>query len=152
MKHLKLTTICLGLALTAMTVTQADAGIFGKARKKDRTEKTEEMKKPARFDNYPTMQFIGGTLTRGTHSGWSVGDIPLYLHQDCIIATGDTEDGELLEGRHATVMGTMVGGAISAYSIYVSSDPGPAMGWASSVEVKEAGANPNVGVIRKPAE
>jgi hypothetical protein len=153
MKNLKLTMVCLGLALTAMVVSEADAGVFKKDGKKARTEKSEEMSKPARHDNYPSMKFVGGILSRDMHSGWKIGETPLYLHQDCVIS-GSEEDGSggLEEGRHATVMGAPVGGAINAYSIYVSSPSYKSIGLGGSQELKEPGPNPSVGVITNPAE
>jgi hypothetical protein len=120
MKHIKSTTIFLALALTVMFVAEAEADWLGKTKKKARTEKTEEMKKPAEFNKYPTMSFVGGILSQTAHSGWKIGETPLYLHSECVISMADSEDGFLEEGRHATVMGARMGGAISAYSIFVS--------------------------------
>ena len=154
MKHLKLTTICLGIAMIALVVSEAEAGLFGKSRKKKRTEKTEEMKQPARYDNYPTMKFVGGTLSRSSHSGWKIGEIPLYVHKECVITVGGSEEGWLEEGSRATVMGNMVGGAINAYSIYISPPPYMSMngGMGALEDVKEAGPNPDVGKILIPVE
>ncbi len=77
MKNFKLAMIGLGLALTVMVVTDAEAGRRKKPEKGARTEKTEEMKKPQRFDNLPTMEFLGGTLSRSAQSGWMIGETPL---------------------------------------------------------------------------
>lgn len=152
MKHIKPTTIFLALALTVMFVAEADADWLGKDKKKARTEKSEEMKKPAEYNKYPPMSFIGGILTQTAHSGWKIGETPLYLHSECVISMADAEEGRLEEGRHATVMGARMGGAINAYSIYISLPEYQAQGMGSSRELKEAGPNPNVGKILKPAE
>lgn len=154
MKNLKLTTICLGLvlALTAATVVEAQAGVFGKNKKKERTEKTEEEMTPRRFDKYPSMHFMGGTLTRDAHSGWKLGETPLFLGADCVITVEDSDEGFLEEGREAVVMGSMIGGSISAVSILVMKPAYRNMGLAQSKELKEAGPNPNVGKIVKPVE
>ncbi len=152
MKNFKLAMIGLGLALTVMVVTDAEAGRRKKPEKGERTEKTEEMKKPQRFDNLPTMDFLGGTLTRDAHSGWKIGDTPLYLHGDCVITMDGAEEGWLEEGREAVVMGARMGGAISAWSIHVAQPQYKTMGLSQSKELKKAGPNPNVGQILKPVE
>ena len=154
MRNLKLTTICLGLALalTAMSVVEAQAGVFGKNKKKDRTEKSQEEKTPRRFENHPPMHFKGGTLSRDAHSGWKLGENPLFLAPDCVIAMEGSEEGYLEEGREAVVMGSMVGNTISAVSILVMKPSYQNLGLGQSSELKEAGPNPNVGRIVKPAE
>ena len=152
MKNFKLAMIGLGLALTVMVVTDAEAGRRKKPEKGARTEKTEEMKKPQRFDNLPTMDFLGGTLTRDAHSGWKIGDTPLYLHGDCVITMDGQDEGWLEEGREAVVMGARVDGAISAWSIHVAQPQYKTIGLSQSKELKEAGPNPNVGKIIQPVE
>jgi len=152
MKNFKLAMIGLGLALTVMVVTDAEAGRRKKPEKGARTEKTEEMKKPHRFDNLPTMDFLGGILSRDAHSGWKGGETPLYLHGDCVITMDGADEGWLEEGREAVVMGARVGGAISAWSIHVSQPSYKTMGSSMSKELKESGPNPNVGKIVKPIE
>jgi hypothetical protein len=152
MKHLKLAMICLGLALTVMVVTEAEAGRTKKPKKDSRTEKTEEMKKPRRFDNQPTMDFLGGTLSQDAHTGWKIGGTSLYLRKDCVIIMDGTEGGWLEEGRQAVVMGSRVGNAISAWSIHIAQPEYKTMGLGQSKELKEAGPNPNVGKILKPVE
>ena len=152
MKNFKLAMIGLSLALTVMVVTDAEAGRRKKPEKGARTEKTEEMKKPRRFDNLPTMDFLGGTLTRDAHSGWKIGETPLYLHGDCVITMDGADEGWLEEGREAVVMGARMGGAISAWSIHVSQPSYKTMGSSMSKELKESGPNPNVGRIVKPIE
>lgn len=152
MKNIKSTTVFLVLALTVMFVAEADADWFGKDKKKARTEKSEEMKKPAEYNKYPSMSFVGGILSQTAHSGWKIGETPLYLRSDCVISMADSEEGWLEEGRHATVMGARMGGAINAYSIYVSLPEYQTRGMGSSKELKEAGSNPNVGKIVRPVE
>ena len=152
MKNFKLAMIGLGLALTVMVVTDAEAGRRKKPEKEARTEKTEEMMKPHRFDNLPTMDFLGGILTRDAHSGWKIGETPLYLHGDCVITMDGAAEGWLEEGREAVVMGARVGGGISAWSIHVAQPQYKTIGLSQSNELKEAGPNPNVGKIVKPVE
>jgi len=151
MKHLKLAMIFLGIALTAMVVTEAEAGRKNKSAKGPRTEKTEEEMLPHRFDNFPPMSFLGGILSRDAHSGWKIGETPLYLHSDCVITMDGAEEGWLVEGRKAVVMGSRIGGAISAWSIHVSQPSYKTIGFKSE-ELKEPGPNPNVGLILKPKE
>jgi hypothetical protein len=154
MKHLKLTTICLGLALvlTAVAATGADAGMFGKKKKEKRTEKAEEEMTPRRFDKFPNMRFMGGTLTQDAHTGWRLGDTPLYLGKDCVISVEGSDSGSLEEGREAVVMGSMVGGMINAWSILVMQPVYKTVGMGDSQELKEPGNDPRVGKILKPAE
>lgn len=152
MKHFKLAMICLSIALTATVVAEAEAGLFKKPAKGARTEKTEEQMLPRRFDNYPTMSFMSGMLSKDAHSGWKIGETPLYLHRDCVITMDGVEDAWLEEGRRATVMGSRVGGAISAWSINISQPAYKMIGSGGSEELKEAGPNPNVGRIIKPVE
>jgi hypothetical protein len=152
MKSLKLTIACLGLVFLVTAVADAEAGWLEKPKKQQRTEKTEEQMKPYRPDYFPTMGFVGGVLSRDAHSGWKIGDTPLYLAEDCVITMAGVEgDGWLEEGREATVMGVRMGGAISAHSIVVSDPPYMSLGNASE-ELKEPGPNPNVGKIVKPLE
>ena len=114
MKHLKLAMFCLSLALTAMVVSEAEAGRFKKPAKGARTEKTEEEKIARRFDNLPTMSFMSGILTRDAHSGWKVGETPLYLHGECVITMDGSDEGMLQEGAKAIVMGARMGGGTSS--------------------------------------
>ncbi|MEN8007280.1 MAG: hypothetical protein ABFS42_09720 [Candidatus Krumholzibacteriota bacterium] len=152
MKNFKLAMICLALAATVMAVTDAEAGRKKKPAKGARTEKPEEMKKPRRFDNYPTMEFRGGILTRDAHTGWKIGDMPLHLNSECVITMDGSEVGMLVEGREAVIMGARMGEAISAYSIHVSQPEYKNIGKSMSDEPKERGPNPNVGKILKRAE
>jgi hypothetical protein len=151
MKHLKLATICLGLALTVMLTTEAEAG--KKPSKGTRTEKAEEMKQRARFDNYPAMQFMSGVLTRDAHSGWKIGETPLYVSGKCVITMEGVEEGGWLEeGRNATIMGSKIGEAISAWSIMVSRSEYESRDFKQSSTLREPGANPDVGVILKKVD
>jgi len=153
MKHLKLAMICLGFAVAAMVVSEAEAGRIKKPQKGSRTDKTEEQTKPQRFDNYPTMDFVGGTLTQDAHVGWKIGNTPLYLKDGCVITMdGVEEQGWLEEGREAVVMGARFGEAISAWSIHISHPAYKTMGMSQSQELKEPGPNPNVGKVLKRAE
>lgn len=152
MKNLKLATICLGFALFALVATEASAGLFAKTKKQDRTEKSEDDKTPRRFDKYPNMQFVGGTLSRDTHSGWKIGEVNLLVRGDCSITADGTDEGWLEEGSKAVVMGSRMGNTISAWSIVVSPPAYKSLGLGNSREQKEPGANPSVGIILKPAE
>jgi hypothetical protein len=152
MKHLKLAMIGTALVLVTMVATEADAKKMKKPPKGSRTEKTEEMKIPRRFDNYPPMHFLGGILTRDGMSGWKVGEIPLYLHKDCVITMDGADEGWLEEGRNAVVMGAKIGNAISAWSVHLSLPEFSNAEYSSKKELKEAGNNPNVGKIIKKAE
>ncbi len=152
MKHLKLAMICLSLALTVMVVSEAEAGRIKKPTKGERTEKTEEEMIARRFDNLPTMSFMSGILTRDAHSGWKVGEIPLYLHGDCVITMDGSDEGMLQEGSKAVVMGSRMGGAVSAWAIHVSQPTFKSAGMKRSEERKEAGPNSNVGMILEPKE
>lgn len=153
MRNIKLATICLGLALTVMLAGEVQAGKKNRPSKATRTEKTEEMKKPHRFDNLPTMEFLGGTLSRDAHAGWKIGETPLYVRGDCVVTMDGVEgEGWLVEGREAVVMGARMGGAISAWSINVTQPEYKTLGSKMDQEGKEAGPNPNVGRITKPVE
>jgi len=152
MKHPKLAMIFLVLAMTVMVVTEVEAGRIKKPKKGARTEKTEEMKKPAKFDNYPSMQFTSGVLSRDALTGWRIGDIPLYVHKDCSIYLEGAEEGYLEEGREAVVMGSMIGDAMSAMSIHIS-NPSYMMNGTDSLEtIKEPGENPNVGRLTEKVD
>ena len=152
MKSLKLTLICLGLVFLVTSVAEVDAGWLEKPKKQQRTEKTEEEIKPHEVDYLPTMSFVGGTLSREAHTGWKVGETPLYLSKDCVITMAGEEEGYLQEGREATVMGVRMGNAINAWSIVISEQSYMSQGQSSSTELKEAGPNPNVGKIVRPVE
>ncbi len=152
MKNLKLAMICLSLALTVMVVTEAEAGRLKKPTKGARTEKTEDEMLPHRFDNFPPMSFMSGILTQNAHSGWKIGETPLYLHSDCVITMDGADEGMLQEGAKAVVMGSRIGGAISAWAIHVSQPVYGTAGFNRSSELKEPGPNPNVGMILEPRE
>ncbi len=152
MKHLKLAMICLSLALTVMVVSEAEAGRFKKPTKGERTEKTEEEMIARRFDNLPSMSFMSGILTRDAHSGWKIGEMPLYLHGECVITMDGADEGMLQEGAKAVVMGARMGGAVSAWAIHVSMPAYKSAGFNRSEERKEAGPNSNVGLILQPKE
>jgi len=152
MKHLKLAMICLSLTLTVMVVSEAEAGRFNKPSKGERTEKTEEEMIPRRFDNLPTMSFMSGILTRDAHSGWKIGETPLYLHGECVITMDGSDEGMLQEGAKAIVMGARMGGAVSAWAIHVSMPQYGMAGFNKSAERKEVGPNSNVGMILEPKE
>ena len=146
MKHLKLAMICLGLALTAMVVTEADAGRIKKPPKGSRTEKTEDEMKPVRIAKLPPMEFVGGTLTQDLHTGWKIGNTPLYLGKNCVISSGEGDGVMLVEGLEAVVMGTRFGNAINARSIVLSRSIQKSPGGSYAEGLKEVGPNPNVGV------
>ena len=153
MKHLKLAVICLILAMGIMVVSDAEAGKTKKPPKGSRTEKTEEETKPHRFDDYPSMDFVGGTLTQDPHTGWKIGNTSLYLKKGCVIVMdGVEEQGWLEEGREAVVMGARMGEAISAWSVHIAQPTYKTMGMSQSNEQKKPGPNPNVGKITKRAE
>jgi hypothetical protein len=153
MKHLKLAMICLCFTFAVMAVTGADAGKIKQPKKGQRTEKTEEQMKPQRFNNQPSMDFLGGTLTQDPHAGWKIGNTSLYIGKGCVIKMdGVEEGGYLAEGREAIVMGARFGNAISARSIHISQPRYKSMGLSQSPETKETGPNPNVGKIVRPVE
>lgn len=152
MKTPKLAMICLVFALATMVVADAEAWFKKKDLKGSRTEKAAELKIPRRFDNNPTMDFLGGTLSRDAHSGWKIGNTSLYLHKDCVVTMDGAEDGWLEAGRQAVVMGSRVGNAVSARSIHIAQPEYKTIGLSQSKEPKEAGPNPNVGRITRPAE
>jgi hypothetical protein len=153
MKHLKLAMICLGFAVAAMVVSEADAGKIKKPPKGSRTEDSEELTEPHRFDSYPGMDFVGGTLSRDAHAGWKIGNTPLFLKDGCVITMdGVEEQGWLEEGREAVIMGARIGNAISAWSVQISQPTYKTMGMSQSNELKEPGPNPNVGKVLKRVE
>lgn len=151
MKLLKLATICLSFALTFMVVNEAEAGRMKKPAKEARTEKTEEQMQPRRFDNYPSMEFVSGTLTQDPHSGWKIGETPLYISSRCVITTEGSDEGMLQEGAKAVIMGSKLGEAISAWTVNVST-AGYEMGYFNkSAGLREPGPNPDVGqFIQRP--
>jgi hypothetical protein len=152
MKHLKPAMICLCLAVTLMVVAEAEAEKINIPSKGARTEKTEEMMKPARFDHYPPMSFMSGVLYHDPHSGWKIGETPLYVSGNCVITLEGEEEGRLEEGRKAVVMGSRVGDGISALTVNVSRPQFGKRAASPSDGIKEAGSNPNVGVYVKRPE
>ena len=152
MKRIIITILALVLAFGLAT---AEAGQKKKVSRKSppkgsRTEKTEEMKKPARFDRNPTMSYVTGRLDQEGLRGWRIGDYSLALKDGCSII----ENGEasyLREGKKAIVMGSRVGNTIVAWSVRMVpedfSSPTPEEGVR-----REPGANPNVGVLRGSPE
>lgn len=153
MKHLKLAMVCLGFALIAMVASEAEAGKIKKPPKGSRTESTDEMIAPHRFDDFPTMDFVGGTLTNDPHTGWKIGNTSIFVKSGCVIVMdGIEEQGWLEAGREAIVMGARFGDSISAWSIHISQPTYKSMGMSASKELKESGPNSNVGKILQRVE
>ena len=152
MKYLKPAMICLCLVATLTMVAEAEAGEIKIPSKGARTEKTEEMMKPVRFDNYPPMSFMSGVLSHDPQVGWKLGETPLYVSGNCVITLEGEEEGRLEEGRKAVVMGSMVGDGISALTVNVSRPQFGKRPASPSDGIKEAGPNPNVGVYVKRPE
>lgn len=148
----KTISMILGLGLVVILASDADAGRIKKPKKGLRTETPEEMKNPHEFDRSPLMQFKAGILTRDLHSGWKIGDTPLHLSRNCAIYLEGAEDGFLQEGQEAVAMGSMVGGALSAWSVHISGQDYGYPPISGQREIKEPGADPDVGVLLQKAD
>jgi hypothetical protein len=152
MKRIIITTLALVLVFGLAT---AEAGQKKKVTRKSpprgsRTEKTEEMKKPARYDKMPTMSYVSGRLDQEGLRGWRIGNHSLILKDDCSVMEGG-EAGYLREGKKAIVMGSRVGDTIVAWSVRLVpedfSSPTPSRHFR-----REPGPNPNVGVLKGNVE
>ena len=152
MKHLKQGMIFLVLAMAVMVVTEVEAGRIKKPKKGARTEKTEAMKQPAEFDKLPSMTFVTGVLSRDIHSGWKIGETPLFMHKGCTIYMEGVEEGFLEEGREAFVMGSMLGEAISAYSVRLAEPEFKTNQPNDLLDIMEPGEDPNVGRYTGPVD
>lgn len=152
MKRIIITILALVLVFGLAT---AEAGQKKKVVRKappkgSRTEKTEEMKKPARFDRMPTMSYVTGRLQQEGLRGWRIGEYNLTLKEDCSIVDGG-EDSYLREGKKAIVMGSRIGNTIVAWSVRMVAEDFSSPTPESGVR-REPGKNPNVGVLRGRAE
>ena len=145
--------VVLAMAWGLGSAEMADAGWFSKDGGKKRTEKTDEEQTPRRFDDLPSMTFKGGTLVQDAYGSWMVGETPVVLASDCVITEFGQDSGQLKAGRHATVMGPLVGGTIQAWSVYVGPPQYTSLGVTQeSEELREPGADPNVGRIVSPQD
>ena len=152
MKRIITTLLALVLVFGLAT---AEAGQKKKVTRKSppkgsRTEKTEEMKKPARFDRMPTMSYVKGRLDQEGLRGWRIGDYSLVLKDGCSIMA-DGEEAYLREGKKAIVMGSRVGDTIVAWSVRMVPEGFSSPTTPPGVR-REPGANPNVGVLRGNVE
>ena len=152
---MKRTIITLLALVLAFGLATAEAGQKDKRTRKappegKRTEMPETWS-TARYDEYPTMSYIAGTLDREGWQGWRVDGVDLVLKDDCTIRMEGEESAILQEGRRAIVMGSRVGDTMVAWSIRIMgmdySSPTP-----SPFFRREPGANPNVGVLKGRVE
>ena len=106
MKRIITTALVLVLAFGLAT---AEAGERDKkTRKAPKKGKRTEMPDTwttARYDEFPTMSYMAGTLTREGWHGWSLDGVNLVLKEDTTIMNSEDE-GMLREGRKVVVMGS----------------------------------------------
>ena len=150
--------VILGLALSTTPFQEAQAGLFRANRDRNpsqsgaqRVEMPAESRQPRRFERFPQMEFVTGTLQRDNFSGWSLGGTELIVRADCLMLEGGSPVVVLEEGRSVIVTGAWRDGALEAYGITVQpvievtavADP--------LVKVKPSDSDPAVGeVISKP--
>jgi hypothetical protein len=148
-------TIIIALALVLVFgLATAEAGQRDKkgrkAPKKGQRTEMPDTWTQVRYDEFPTMSYKAGLLTREGWHGWSIDGVSLTLRENCTIMN-DEDDGFLQEGRKAIVMGSRVGDTMVAWSVRVMgmdySSPTP-----SPYFRREPGPNPNVGVLKGRVE
>ena len=130
------------LVLVAVTGDPAQAGLFGKSKKYERTEKDL---KAWRYDRLPTMSFASGTVSRSAFTGWEMDNVQIQLKKDCAIIGHDGEPARLQDGNRVMIMGSRVGDTIVAWQIRVLK---PHYGYAkanSQVNVQWSDVDPTVG-------
>lgn len=146
MKRIALYLLVAGTAGWLIVATGAQAGWFGQGKDKD-----DGAGDPApRYDNYPTMSFHVGTLTRNGYSGWKLGDLDVQFRPDCEIGAHGEEAGGLSEGRQVIISGARVGDTILAIRVTVLNpnwDMGPAN---MDQKVTWSTSDPTVGVGTGP--
>lgn len=100
----------------ALWAGDAQAGWFDKKKKKERQE---ESAKTHRYDFFPTMSYLQGTLRRDTFSGWRLDTTPMQLIKGVAVTSDGMEGARLQEGQRVVVMGSKSGDTIVAWRIRI---------------------------------
>ena len=125
--------------VTSLVAVDAEAGLFGK--KKDKAED----KQIHRYDNFPSVSFSSGVLTRDVHTGWQLGDYNIQFVKGCQVDADEGVVAELREGSTARVMGPRFGDTILAYRVYIQKPDYMNLGNTSSSQVIWSDVDPTVG-------
>lgn len=146
MKRYALTLLVIAAGTWLFAAPGTQAGWFGIGK-----DKEDQDKDPApRYDNYPTMSFHLGTLTRSGYGGWKLDDLQVQFRPDCEVNDQSGELGTLAEGRQALVSGARVGDTILAIRVTVLK-PGWDLGPKNAdQEVDWSQTDPTVGVGTGP--
>jgi hypothetical protein len=140
-----LTTMAICATVALLVGTTAEAGLFGKDKKKD-----AQQHKTWRYDRYPKMSFHAGVLRQDGRTGWKLGDTDLVLDEKCIVFGAG--GGQLQGGRTAVVMGVRTAGTIVAWTVQIqkSSTSLPSLD-DDDTQIEWSISDPTVGVGRAPS-
>ncbi|MBU8869912.1 MAG: hypothetical protein KOO60_03445 [Gemmatimonadales bacterium] len=142
--------LALGTAASLLVPLDTEAGWLGKLKGKS-TDKTSELDLVPRYDNYPTMGFHLGTLSRDSWTGWRLDELNVQFTRDCVITSNNDDKGEMVEGKQAIITGSRVGDTIIAQRVTILKpnwDAGPKN---TQENVIWSDSDPTVGVGNGPS-
>ena len=149
MKRAILFLLAVGIAASPMAPQEAEAGLLDKLKGGSDKESDQEM--TPRYDNYPSLDFHLGTLTRTGWNDWRLDELDVQFASDCVIESNGEGVGVLTEGQQAIITGSQVGNTIVALRVTILSpnwDMGPKN---NDEDVIWSESDPTVGVGRGPS-
>ena len=125
--------------VTSLATADAEAGLFGKKRDKAKDQQIH------RYDNFPTVSFSSGVLTRDTYTGWQLGNFNIQFVKGCRVDADEGVIAELREGSTARVMGPRFGDTILAYRVHIQKPDYMNQGNMNDSQVIWSEVDPSVG-------
>ena len=150
MKRTTLIMLAIGVTVGLLAPLETEAGWFDKLTGSSSGGKSNQTETP-RYDNYPSMGFHLGTLTRDGWTGWSLGELDIQFTPDCVIESNGDGAGVLVEGRQAIISGSRVDDTIVALRVTILKpnwDMGPKN---YDEDVTWSDSDPTVGVGNAPS-
>lgn len=119
---------------------------------RDRSRSGGHVEQAHRYDHFPAMEFVTGTLNRDSWTGWELDDLQLKPVKDCHVEVdGSLLPGTLKSGRQALVMGHRQGDVLVAYRVRILR-PTYDLGGSGleDLEIQPSDSDPTVGVGQGP--
>jgi len=98
-----------------------------------------------RYDNYPTMSFQKGILSRGIGQSWELEGLKLHFVSGCQVTNEMGAEGSLSDGREALVVGSRMGDTMIVQRVRILKPDNLNEGLASSAQVIPSDVDPTVG-------
>lgn len=141
------------IAMTALILVLAVQATEAKSPlARDASRRAAQAEQGHRYDHFPAMEFVTGTLNRDSWTGWELDGLKLRPVKDCHVEVdGSLLPGTLQSGRQALVMGHRRGDVLVAYRVRILRPyyAGTTAGL-EDLELRRSGADPTVGIIEGP--